>query len=227
MPAPIGLLFQARPSKVDLDSIDAERHPGVLGWVDQNVWRDKMDAHSILWMRGYRRFGDVFERATQLSANSPETKLADPWYLVGLREEDFTPATRSYVARTFGSGASSSSFVQFVNTFHKRGNLPDNFGEQVNWAGGRAIPQTTIWSSWVMGVLGTYARTWKPEDIDELMAAGVKRRDVDHTLSALYGVTDGETRNINRQVLPDVPYDAVRAILIEGVPLEYAQVAFA
>lgn len=218
-------LMSIRPSQVDLGSIDAVRHPGVYQWVADS-YRTSMDAASILWMRGYRRFGDVFERATQLSPGAPETKLAEPWYLVGLRESDFTPVTRGHIARTFGSGSAASEFIQFVNTFHKKGNLPDNFREQVEWAGGRAVPQKTIWSTWAMGVLGEYARHWEPENIDELMAAGVKRRQVDEALSTLYGVPEDFTRNLNRQLLPDVPYAAVQAVLLDGVPAEYAREVF-
>ncbi len=219
-------LFQLRPSYPDLASIDGVRHPGVVAWVDDNAWRDRIDAQSILWIRGYHRFGSVFEQAYQLDPFAPETKLADPWYLAGLRTEDFTPTTRAYITRTFHSGeAGTSSLIQFINTFHKKGNLPDNFNEQVAWAGGRSIPQTTIWSSWAQGVLGAYARTWDSENIDELMQAGMRRRELDKALSFLYGVPVEYVTNISQQRLPDVEFAAVRAYMLEGVPAEFVRAA--
>lgn len=212
------------PANSDLSSIDTAAHPGVAEWVRNSYHR--FGAESILWMRGYRRFSDVFEHATRLDNRDPAQKLADPWYLVGLREEDFSPVTRGYIARIFTSESTRSQLTLFINTFHRHGNLPDNFREQVEWAGGRSVKQTTVWTSWVMGVLGRYAGSWKPENVDELIAAGVKRRELDHVLSEVYGVSAEMTRNMTRQVLPDVPYTVVRAVLIEGMPIEYARAAF-
>jgi hypothetical protein len=215
-------LLQYRPSSGDLASIDAARHPGVAQWV-RDSYEDRTTAQSIRWLRGYRRFGDVFERATQLDPHDPAVKLADPWYLAGLREEDFTPATRSFLHSMYERDMGSQGLSLFISAFAKLGNLPDNFQEQMRWAGGRYIVPKSFWGSWVNGLLGEYASTWTPENIDELMTAGVRRREMDKALAAVYGVSVDVTRNIHEQVLPDVPYSVVKAVVLDEVPVEYVR----
>lgn len=223
-PALRAALLAYSPARTDISGIDEASHPGVASWV-RSSYTSHFGAESILWMRGYRRFGDVYEQAVRLDYRNPAGKLADSWYLVGLCEEDFSPVTHSYIARTFIGNHTRSQLTLFVNTFHKHGNLPDNFQEQVEWAGGRTIEQTTIWTSWVMGVLGRYAGSWTPENVDELMAAGVARRDLDHVLAQVYNVDVHRTRNLHASVLPDVPYSVIRSVLIEDVPIEYVRAA--
>lgn len=211
------------PCRSDLSSINAVRHPAVAEWT-QWSYEDRTTQGTIRWMVGYRRFGDLFEAAAKRDPSDPAKHLEDPWMLTGLAATDFTYPTRKLLDKWYDStDFGSSGLSMFIQMFAKLGNVPDDFHDLVEWAGGRYIQPKYRWDTWANGILGKYAETWDAADIRELRDAGVKRRQLDDTLALLYGIQAAHARSLYTQTIGAVPFPAVRAVLLEGVPPEYAR----
>lgn len=208
-----------RPSLELHRAIDADRHPHVFRWVTEHGSYDQTHSPgSMGWEGGYRQFPDLFERAAYLTPTSPTNSFSDMWNLIGWSKDQFTPTTLSWFTMVMKPG--SNALPNLVATRRKLGNAPKNLFEQNEWARGGL----TTWldvkrtlKSYPQAILGGVAKTWEPDNIDELMAYKVKRRDVDALVQALYpgvnfdSVVSSET----------VPFDVVRAGLIEKMPVEY------
>lgn len=211
------------PSRADLDSIDAKRHPSVAEWVNWS-YEERATAVTLRWLAGYRRFGNQFEAAARLAPLDPASRLEDMWMLAGLHRNDFTYPTRKLIGKwQENSRFGAHNLSLFVQMFVKLGNVPDDFHDLVHWAGDRYILPMYRWTTWANGVLGKYAEGWTSDDIRSLISAGVKRRQLDEALADLYGVKAIETRSIYTQVMGTVPFEAVHAVLLGGVSIEYAR----
>lgn len=209
------------PSSLDLQSVNASRHPAVAEWAKWS-YNDRTTAGSIAWLAGYRRFGDQFEAAAAASSD-PATALQDPWMLVGHAESDFTYPTRKLIDKWYNNDLGSNGLAQFIQMFPKLGNVPDDFHDTVHWAGGRYIVPQYRWTTWANGVLGKYAATWTMDNLRLLIDSGVKRRQLDMALASLYGVKPEMTRSLYSQVISEVPFAPVAAVLLDGVPADYAR----
>ena len=208
-----------RPSLELHREIDADRHPHVFQWVTDHGSYDKPHSPgSMGWLSGYKQFPDLFERAAYLTPSSPTNSLADMWNLVGWAKGNFTPTTLGWFTMVMRPG--SSALPNLVATRLKLGNAPDNLFDQNEWARGGLtswmdVKQTL--KSYPQAVLGGIAKTWEPDNIDELMAYNVKRREVNALVDTFYpGV------NFDSIVSEaTVPFEIVRAGLIEKMPVEY------
>lgn len=105
-----GILFpNYRPKSAALALIQKERHPRVYRYAEAAV-RSKLGTSAqreSMWIEGYQRFGDEFEAVfAALKGNFNtikrparmhsllESKLADPWMIVGRRPEELHPSVQ-------------------------------------------------------------------------------------------------------------------------------------
>lgn len=208
-----------RPSVELHREIDTDRHPHVFQWVTDHGSYDKSHSPgSMGWLSGYKQFPDLFERAAYLTPSSPTNSLADMWNLVGWAKGNFTPTTLGWFTMVMRPGG--AALLHLIATRLKLGNAPDNLFDQNEWArGGRTswLDVRTTLKSYPQAVLGGTAKSWVPDNIDELMAYNVKRREVDALVQKLYpGV------NFDYFLSEEtVPFEVVRAGLIEKMPVEY------
>lgn len=208
-----------RPSTELHREIDHAQHPHVFEWVVSHGSYDKPHSPgSMGWLSGYRQFPDLFERAAYLTPDSPTNSFSDMWNLIGWSKGQFSPTTLSWFTMVMKPG--SAALPNLVATRLKLGNVPDNLFEQNEWARGGLTTWLDVKStlkSYPQGVLGGIAKTWEPDNIDELMAYRVKRRDVDALVQALYPGVNFDS------IVSDatVPFEVVRAGLIEKMPVEY------
>lgn len=208
-----------RPSAKAYPEIDRARHPHVFEWVtNYGSYGEPHSPGSMGWLSGYRQFPDLFERAAYLTPDSPTNSFSDMWNLIGWSKGQFSPTTLSWF--TMVMKPDGNALPNLVATRLKLGNAPDNLFEQNEWARGGLTTWLDVKStlkSYPQGVLGGIAKTWVPDNIDELMAYRVKRRDVDTLVQILYPGVNFDS------IVSDatVPFEVVRAGLIEKVPVEY------
>ena len=105
-----GILFpNYRPKSAALALIQKERHPRVYRYAEAAV-RSKLGTSAqreSMWIAGYQRFGDEFEAVfAALKGNFNtikrparmhsllESKLTDPWMIVGRRLEELHPSVQ-------------------------------------------------------------------------------------------------------------------------------------
>lgn len=208
-----------RPSAELHREIDAVRYPHVLRWVEDHGSGDAAHSYGSLgWLSGYRKFPEVFERAAYLTPSNPTNSFADMWNLIAWGKGNFSLATLGWF--TMATKPGGAALPHLIATRLKLGNAPANLFDQNEWArGGRTswLDVRTTLKSYPQAVLGGMAKSWVPDNIDELMAYNVKRREVNVLVDTLYpGV------NFDAFLSEDhVPYEVVRAGLIEKMPVEY------
>lgn len=207
-----------RPSTNLIGDIDGARHPNVARWVETGAYDDRYTASSLGWFTGYKKFGDVFERAARLTPNYPENSFADPWNIIGMRESDFSQTTLRWF--TMVVSPHSTALHHLITSFNKLGNVPENLFEQNEWGRGKltsfAAPKRPL-KSYPETILGGMARSWVPDNIDELMAYRVAAYQVKHLVEELYPTVKFDEPGEETVV----PFEVVRAGLIEKTPIEY------
>lgn len=207
-----------RPSTNLIEDIDAARHPNVARWVETGGYDDRYTASSLGWLAGYRKFGDIFERAAHLTPNFPENSFADPWNLIGMWEGKFSQNTLRWF--TMVLSPSAIALPHLIASFKKLGDVPENLFGQNEWGRGKltsfAAPVRTL-KSYPEAILGGLARSWVPDNIDELMAYRVAAYQVKHLVEELY--PDVKFDQPGNETV--VPFEVVRAGLIEKTPIEY------
>lgn len=207
-----------RPSTNLLGDIDGERHPNVVRWVESASFDDRYTVASLGWLSGYKKFGDLFERAASLTPNYPTNSFADPWNIIGMWQGQFTQSTLRWF--TMALSTNGSSLPHLIASYRKLGNAPENLFEQNEWGRGRmtsfVAPRWPL-ASYAEVPLGGLARTWTSDNIDELMAYRVAPYQVKALVNELYPGVKFET------FIPaaDVPFEVIKTGLIDKTPVEY------
>lgn len=213
------LLAMYQPVAKLASNIDSERHPNVLRWaVEYGGYEEPYNYRSLGWLNGYTKFGDVFEKAARLVPNNPSSALADPWNIVGMRENDMSDTTRRYFALL--ATGNPQALPLCIATFARLGNAPSNLLEQNQWATGTISSLRTITRplhSYAEAILGKMAQSWEPDNIDELMAYKVRHFEVKKLVTELYPDTNFDYPSSTESV----PFEIVRAGLIDKTPAEY------
>lgn len=152
------------PQRDALAIIDKEKHPRVYRYAEASTEKDTAASprRLKLWIEGYKRFGDVFEKVLDTHGRryrralslgrTLEENLPDHWMLVGLLHSELPQGVQDFLDAFKGDGSYSGErareFVaQMYMTNQKwnpehdaviawipRGQLPDSFSKQTKWA---------------------------------------------------------------------------------------------
>lgn len=198
------------PGTGDHSSVDVERHRLTYAYASA---RGAYSAgrHNEHWVRGYQRFGDRFEEAlygvdlsdTRDADLDIEQNLEDPWNLIGLDAASEIP----HIGLLWPN-AGSRQRVALVDKVAQLGVPHSRYDEVLTWSQQNRLPYLMLeLRGWVGPILGAQMGDWTVDGLLTLIDAGCSYSDV---------MVLANDRGLHG-------YDAVHAVLLEGVPLEYAR----
>lgn len=182
-----------------------------------NAWTGSPDAGSSRWLRGYQRYGDLFEEAYKACARQPdfqgdpemtwnwvEKYMDDPWNLAGLSRADMTDRTHRIGMRVLSKDKQGT--IRFIQLFEWDSNVPEEIPEEEVMA---SLAHLTLvpYRRWADRVVNTSVTGWEYSTAMELIAEHGRDRiaEVEAALASRFRATAKH----------------VLLVLREGMPIEY------
>lgn len=212
------------PASQLLPAIDKERHPAVWSVVHDayTVGSGSVPFGSKRWLAGYRKFGDEYERGAERSLGNDGSfyeSMEDPWKTTGYAKEKLSPTTLRIAERY--ARASNEMLPDLIRVVVARGMAPKALETAADWYSGGKIGRPAIFSmGWPTLVFGAYASQWTPRELTWLAKSGISPDDYLGIVMTLIRHPT-EPNQVNPPA-GGLPFEIIRLIVGEGMPVEYA-----